>query len=66
MGVRKVFVGWIRMMLQKILRPEVMEVQIQGAEVLVWVWEADALVREAALRWEEGPDVAWLRLVFRG
>ena len=63
-----------------ILRPEVMEVQIQGAEVLVWVREAgvlvreadalvreaDALVREAALRWEEGPDVAWLRLEFRG
>ena len=58
MGVRKVFVGWIRMMLQKIPRPEVVEVQTQGAEVLVWVREADALVREAdAPVREEGPEV---------
>ena len=47
-----------RMILQKILRPEVMEVQIQGAEVLVWVREADAPAREAdALVREEGPEV---------
>ena len=48
----------VQMMLQMILRPEVMEVQIQGAGVLVWVREADALVREAdALVREEGPEV---------
>ena len=46
-----------RMILQKILRPEVMEVQTQVL-VLVWVREADALVREAdALVREEGPEV---------